>query len=107
MSLLRLQPLQGAFTFDLIAFFEDGDVPSREDALRREVVQAFMVPPCVVVVDEVPELPFKVTRQVVVFEQDAVFERAVPALDLALRLRMIRLAARVRNVVVLQPVLEF
>ena len=52
---------------------------SRKDAFRCHVAQAFMIPPCVVVVDEVAELPFKVARQIVVFEHDAVFERAMPA----------------------------
>ena len=47
-----------------------------------------MVAPVIVVVDEALEMRFEVAGQEVVFEQDAVLERLVPALDLALRLRM-------------------
>ena len=44
----------------------------------------------IVVADEVSDLLFKVTRQVIVLEQDTVLEGLVPALDLALGLRMHR-----------------
>ncbi len=40
-------------------------------------------------VDEGFDLCFKVTRQEVVFQQDAVFQSLMPSLDLALGLRMI------------------
>jgi hypothetical protein len=40
----------------------------------------------VVVGDEVADLLLKIARHVVVLEQDAVLERLVPALNLALRL---------------------
>ena len=79
---------------------------SREDAFRGQVVQAFMISPRVVVVDEVCELPLKVARKIIVFKQDAVFHRAMPALDLTLRLRMIGLAACVRDLALLEPSLQ-
>ncbi len=47
-----------------------------------------MVAAMVVVVDEVADRLLNCPRQVVVFEQDAVLEGLVPALDLALRLGM-------------------
>ena len=56
-----------------------------------------MVAPVIVVVDEALEMRFEVAGQEVVFEQDAVLERLMPALDLALRLRVARRAAHVTN----------
>ena len=47
-----------------------------------------MVAPMIVVLDEGGDLGFEIARQEVVFEQDAVLQRLVPALDLALRLGM-------------------
>ena len=66
---------------------------SAPDVFRRQVVQAFMVSPCVVVSNEVPDLPLKIFGQIIVFQTDAVFKGAVPALDLALRHRVIGLSA--------------
>jgi hypothetical protein len=40
----------------------------------------------VVVIDEGADLPFEVSRQEVVFQQDAVLQGLVPAFDLALGL---------------------
>jgi hypothetical protein len=45
-----------------------------------------VVAPVIVVIDEATDVRFEVTRQVVVFEQDAVLERLMPTLDLALGL---------------------
>ena len=42
----------------------------------------------VVVADEVSDLLFEITGQIIVLEQDAVFECLVPALDFALGLRV-------------------
>ena len=53
--------------------------------------------------DEPADAGFKITRQVVVLEQDAVLERLMPALDLALRLRMGGGAANVSHVLSIQP----
>ena len=41
-------------------------------------------------IDEPADAGFKIARQIVVLQQDAVFERLMPAFDLALRLRMVR-----------------
>ena len=43
-----------------------------------------MVAPVIVVLDEARNLGFEITGQVIVLEQNAVLERLVPALDLAL-----------------------
>ena len=55
-----------------------------------------MVAPVVVVLDEACDLRFEVARQVIVLEQNAVLERLVPALDLALGLQMVRRAANMK-----------
>ena len=55
----------------------------------REVIQALVVAPVVVVLDEGAELGFEVTGQIIVLEQDPVLEGLVPALDLALGLGMV------------------
>ena len=47
-----------------------------------------MVTALIVVLDETRDLGFEITGQVIVLEQNAVLERLVPALDLALGLRM-------------------
>ena len=52
-----------------------------------------MVTPVIVVLDEARDLGFEITRQVIVLEQNAVLERLVPALDLALGLGMARSTA--------------
>ena len=56
--------------------------------------------------DEVADLLFEITGQIVVLEQDAVFERLVPALDLALGLRMQRRPADMLHALVFEPVCE-
>ena len=49
-----------------------------------------MVTPVIVVLDEARDLGFEITGQIIVLEQNAVFERLVPAPDLALGLRIAR-----------------
>jgi hypothetical protein len=62
-----------------------------------------MVTPVIVVLDEARDLGFEIIRQVMVLEQNAVPEGLVPALDLALGLRMARGAANMRDATVLSP----
>ena len=60
-----------------------------------------MVTPMIVMLDEARDLDFEITGQVIVLEQNAVLERLVPALDLALGLRMAQGAANMRDATVL------
>ncbi len=62
------------------------------DVGRGEVAQALVSPEMVVVLDEGGHTRLQFAGQVGVFEQDAVLERLVPALDLALGLGMTRRA---------------
>jgi len=75
--------------FDLLPPFDDGLVASKVDVSRRQIVDALVVPAVVGVTHEGSDLPFEVAGQEVVFEQYAVFQRLVPALNLALGLGMV------------------
>ena len=81
--------LSDRVSFDPFALKQDGLAASEVDVGRRQVLQAFVVATVIVVIDEAIDVPFEVARQVVVVEQDAVLERLMPALNLALGLRMI------------------
>lgn len=56
-----------------------------------------MVALVVVVVDEGANLRFEIAGQVVIFQQNAVLQGLVPALYLALGLRMVGLAVNLRH----------
>ena len=76
-------------SFDSGAVGEDGGTAAEVNVGRGQVVEALVIPAVIVVVDERLDLGLQVARQVVVFQRDAVFEGLVPALDLALGLRMV------------------
>jgi hypothetical protein len=57
----------------------------------------------VVVLDEALDLRLEITGQIVVLEQDAVLQRLVPALDLALGLRVAGSAADMLDTLFLEP----
>ena len=61
----------------------DGCAASKVAVGRRDVVQALLVAPMIVVVDECLDLGFEITGQELVFQQDAVLKGLVPAFDLA------------------------
>lgn len=65
--------------------------------------QALVVTLMIVVIDEGLDLGFEVSRQEVIFQQDAVLECLMPAFDFALCLRMMRRTARMLHPYVLQP----
>jgi len=90
-------------SFDPFSLLQNGFVASEVDVGGRYVVQALMVALVVVVIDEGVDLGFEITRQEVIFEQDAVLQSLMPTFDLTLGLRMIRRAARVLHAFVLQP----
>jgi hypothetical protein len=93
--------------FDPFALFEDGFGPAEVGVGRSDVVEALVVAPVIVVLDEGPDLAFEVARQEVVFEQDAVLEGLVPALNLALGLGMHRSATDVAHGVGMDVVGQF
>ena len=85
-------------SLDPFPFDEDGLATFEVDVGRCQVAQALMVSQVIVVGDEGSDLGFEVTWQVVVFEQDAVLQRLMPALDLALGHGVIGHAANVVHV---------
>ena len=90
-------------SLDLVALGKDLGGSTEVDIGRGHVVQALVVAGMVVVADEGRDLPLQLTRQMVVVEQDAVLERLVPALDLALGLRMTGRSAHVMHALVFEP----
>lgn len=79
-------PLFDGLSLDPLSLQQDGLAASEVDVGRGEIVEAFVVAPVIVVLDEGGDLPVEIARQEVVFEQNAVLQRLMPALDLALGL---------------------
>ena len=75
-------------SFDPFSVQQDGLASPEVDVGRGQVADAFVISAVIVMFDECRDLRFEVVGEEVVFEQDAVLERLVPALDLSLRLRM-------------------
>ena len=66
-----------------------------------------MVAAVVIVGDESRDLCFKIAGQIIVLQQNSAFERLVPALDLALSLRMIGCSAHMAHVLTAEPMCQF
>ena len=75
-------------SFDPFALFDDGFGSAEVGIGGRYVVQALVIAVMVVVFDKRRNLGLKVAGQEVVFQEDAVLEGLVPALDLPLGLGM-------------------
>ena len=76
---------------------------SEIDIGRREVGQALVVAMVVVVADNSLNLVLEGARQIVVLKQEAVLQGLMPALDVALGLRVIGCAADVAHTLALEP----
>ena len=88
---------------DLLSPFYDGCMASEVGVGGCDVFQALVVTVIVVMIDEGTDLVFEIARQIIVLQQDAVLQRLMPTLDLALRLRMVWSAANVIDFLLLQP----
>ena len=75
-------------SFDPFALEQDGLAAPEVDISRRQVPQALMVAVVIVLLDEAIDVGSEIAWQVVVVEQDAVLQRLMPTLDLALGLGM-------------------
>ena len=84
MQLVLQATIGDGLSFDPFAFEEDGLSPSEVDIGRREIGQALVVSRMVVLRHEGGDLAFEIAGPVIVLKQDAVLERLMPALDLAL-----------------------
>ena len=100
-------PLFDGFSFDPFALFDYGFCPAEVDVGGRNVVQTLVVALIVVMFDERFDLGFKVSGQIVIFQQDAVFQGLVPAFDLPLCLGMEWRAAHMAHAVVGEEVRQF
>jgi hypothetical protein len=88
-DLAGLQALMlDSLAFDPFALFEDCLGSSEVGVGRRDVVEALVIAPVVVMLDEGADLGLQVAGQEVVFQEDAVFKGLMPALDLAMGLGM-------------------
>ena len=85
---MKQAALCDGLAFDPFPFQPDDVAASEVDVGRGEIVEALVVAAVVVVVDEGRDLPLEIARQEVVFQEDAVLQRLVPTLDLALGLGM-------------------
>ena len=89
--------------FDAFAFYKDRLRSAEVDVGRCEVVDALMIADVIVMFDEGVDLPFEISGQIIVVEQNAVLHGLVPALDLSLGLGMIRRPAYMLHALVLEP----
>ena len=93
-----------SLSFDPFSLLQDGLAASEVDIGRGEVLQALVIASMVVLIDKGIDLLPEITGQVVVFQQDAVLQGLVPSLDLPLSLRVIRSAANMIHLSILQPI---
>ena len=97
-------PLFDRLSFDPFSLQQDGLAAPEVDVGWGEIVEALVVAPVIVVLNEGGDLPVEIAGQEVVFEQDAVLQRLVPALDFALGLGMAWRAAGVLDILIQEPV---
>ena len=81
MQLMLQATVCDCLALDPFAFEEDGVGASKMDVSRGEIVEALIAG--MVVMRHEGDLAFEIAGQVIALKQDAVFERLMPALDLA------------------------
>src|SRR5271163_445358 len=106
MQLMLQATVCECLALDPFAFEEDGLSVPEVDVSRGEIVEALVIAVTVVVLDEGGDLALEIAGQVVVFKQDAILERLMPTLDLALGLWVVWGAADVLHVLLIQPLRE-
>ena len=79
---MKQAALFDGFAFDPFPFQRDDLAAPEVDVGGGEIVEALVVAAVVVMIDERRDLPLEITRQEVVFQQDAVLQGLVPSLDL-------------------------
>src|SRR5829696_8260215 len=89
--------------FDPFPFEQDRLTTPEVDVGRGEIVQALVSAGVVVVLDKGAHLRLELAGQVIVLQQDAVLERLMPALDLALGLWVAWGTPDVRHAPALKP----
>ncbi len=96
--------LSDCLSFDGFAFDQDSFAASEVDVSRREIVEALVVSSMIVMLDESRDLGLETLLEEVVFEQDAVLERLVPAFDFALCLWVSGSTMDLVDIVFFQPI---
>ena len=96
-------PMFDSLLFDLLPFDQNSLAAPEVDVGGREVAQALVVTAVIIVLDEGLDLSLEVARQIVVLQQDPVFQGLVPSLDLALGLRMVGGAASMLHISIVEP----
>ncbi len=86
-------PVFQCLAFDPFSLSDDSRSPAEVGIGGCYVVEALVVPVMIVMFDESLDLAFEIAGQEVIFQQNTVFQRLMPALDLALGLWMERRAA--------------
>ena len=89
--------------FDPLLCQHDGLTTIEVDVGSCQVGDALVVAQMILVTDEVSNLLFEITGQMIVFEQDVAFQRLIPALNLAQVWGVHRGAANMTPVYVFQP----
>jgi len=92
--------------FDPFSFQQDCLTAPEVHVGRRQIAQALVIAPVILVIDKPADAGLKITRQVVVFQEDAILECLMPAFDLALCLRMVGRAANVSRRLVSKRAVE-
>jgi hypothetical protein len=90
--------------FDPFALEEDGLGPPEVNVSRSEIAEAVVIASLVGGLDEGRDLAFEIAGSVVMLKPDTVLECLMPALDLALGLRMMRRSADMLDVLLVQPI---
>ena len=98
--------LSDCLLLDALALEQNGLCSTEVDIGGCEIVQALVVAVLVIMLHEGSDLSFELTRKVIVLEQDAVLERLMPALDLALGLGMTWRSPEVLDLLFLEPLSE-
>ena len=91
---------------DPFSLQQDGLAAPEVDVGGCEIVEALVIAAMIISLDEGSDLRFEIAWQEVVLQEDAVLERLVPTLDLALGLRMQWRPADMIHAVVFEPVCE-
>ena len=99
-------PLFECLSFDPFSCPQDGFPTPEVDVGRREIAQALVIPPVIIVGDEGLDPGFEIAWQEVVLQQDAVLQGLMPALDLALCLRVIGCSTNMIHVLDFHPLSE-
>ena len=104
---MKQAPRFDSLPFDPFSLFQNGLAASEVGIGRGEVLQALMVAIVDVVVDERIDLLSEITGRIVIFQQDSVLKGLMPAIDLALGLRVIRGTTDMVHLLILEPICQF